>query len=144
MAGVTSGVSRTILRVANTKAALNDSSPWTAERPNHWIPDPSSLQWGQQSVSRSDAGRDQKGKMHVELQTRKRKLELSWSGVDFATTAEILQAVNAETFWVEYLDALTNTRVKKQFYVGDRTAPVHSYAENQRWYTTVSFNIIEV
>lgn len=82
--------------------------------------------------------------MHVELQTRKRKLELSWSGVDFATTAEILQAVNAETFWVEYLDALENKRVKKQFYVGDRTAPVHSYAENQRWYTTVSFNIIEV
>ena len=132
------------MRVANTKAALNDSSPWTAENPNHWIPDPSSLQWGLQSVSRSDAGRDQKGKMHVELQTRKRKIELSWSGVDFATVAEILQAVNAETFWVEYLDALTNTRVKKQFYVGDRTAPVHSYAENQRWYTTVSFNIIEV
>ena len=144
MAGVVSGVSRTILRVANSEAALSDSSPWTAENPNHWIPDPSSLQWGLQSVSRSDAGRDQKGKMHVELQTRKRKLELSWSGVDFATTAEILQAVNAETFWVEYLDALTNTRVKKKFYVGDRTAPVHSYAENQRWYTTVSFNIIEV
>lgn len=82
--------------------------------------------------------------MHVELQTRKRKIELSWSGVDFATTAEILQAVNAETFWVEYLDALENKRVKKQFYVGDRTAPVHSYVENQRWYTTVSFNIIEV
>ena len=142
MAGVVSGVSRTILRVANSKAALNDSSPWTAEHPNHWIPDPSSLQWGLQSVSRSDAGRDQKGKMHVELQTRKRKIELSWSGVDFATTAEILQAVNAETFWVEYMDALENKRVKKQFYVGDRTAPVHSYVENQRWYTTVSFNII--
>lgn len=82
--------------------------------------------------------------MHVELQTRKRKLELSWSGVDFATAAEILQAVNPETFQVTYLDALTNTTLTKRFYVGDRTAPVHSYVENQRWYTTVSFNIIEV
>lgn len=127
MAGVVSGVTRTLIKIDGK-----------------FIPDPSSLQWGLQSVSRSDAGRDQKGKMHVELQTRKRKLELSWSGVDFATTAEILQAVNAETFWVEYLDALENKRVKKQFYVGDRTAPVHSYAENQRWYTTLSFNIIEV
>ena len=127
MAGVVSGVTRTLIKIDGK-----------------FIPDPSSLQWGLQSVSRSDAGRDQKGKMHVELQTRKRKLELSWSGVDFATAAEILQAVNPETFWVEYLDALTNTRVKKKFYVGDRTAPVHSYAENQRWYTTVSFNIIEV
>ena len=127
MAGVVSGVTRTLIKIDGK-----------------FIPDPSSLQWGLQSVSRSDAGRDQKGKMHVELQTRKRKLELSWSGVDFATAAEILQAVDPETFWVEYLDALTNTRVKKKFYVGDRTAPVHSYAENQRWYTTVSFNIIEV
>ena len=127
MAGVVSGVSRTLLKVNGT-----------------FIPDPSSLQWGLQSVSRSDAGRDQKGKMHVELQTRKRKIELSWSGVDFATAAEILQAVNPETFEVTYLDALTNSTQTRTFYVGDRTAPVHSYVENQRWYTTVSFNIIEV
>lgn len=127
MAGVVSGVTRTLIKIDGK-----------------FIPDPSSLQWGLQSVSRSDAGRDQKGKMHVELQTRKRKLELSWSGVDFATAAEILQAVNPETFQVTYLDALTNTTLTKRFYVGDRTAPVHSYVENQRWYTTVSFNIIEV
>lgn len=127
MAGVVSGVTRTLIKIDGK-----------------FIPDPSSLQWGLQSVSRSDAGRDQKGKMHVELQTRKRKLELSWSGVDFATAAEILQAVNPETFQVTYLDALTNTTLTKRFYVGDRTAPVHSYVENQRWYTTLSFNIIEV
>lgn len=129
-------VSKTILKVATTKAGLDSSTAW--------IPDPSSLQWGIQSVSDSDAGRDLKGKMHVKLRTRKRKLELSWTGVDFATTSEILQAFNPETFWVEYLDAQTNTRLKKQFYVGDRTAPVHSYAVGHRWYTTVAFNIIEV
>lgn len=129
-------VSKTILKVATTKAGLDS--------PTAWIPDPSSLQWGIQSVSDSDAGRDLKGKMHVKLRTRKRKLELSWTGVDFATTSEILQAFNPETFWVEYLDAQTNTRLKKQFYVGDRTAPVHSYAVGHRWYTTVAFNIIEV
>lgn len=145
MAGVESGVSRTILRVANTKAALNDSSPWTAEHPNHWIPDPSSLQWGQQSVSRPDAGRDlQHGKMHVELKTRKIKLELSWSGIGFAEASEVLKAVQPETFWVEYHDTLENARLKKEFYVGDRSAPVHSYADGQQWYTTLSFNIIEV
>ena len=107
-----------------------------------WIPDPSSLQWGIQSVSDSNAGRTSDGKMHVNLITRKRKLELSWNGVDFDTASEILKAVNPETFNVTYLDALTNTRLTKEFYVGDRTAPVHSYG--YRWYTNVSFNIIEV
>ena len=82
--------------------------------------------------------------MHVELQTRKRKLELSWSGIGFAETAEVLQAVNPETFRVTYLDALTNTTQTRTFYVGDRSAPVHSYVEGNQWYTTLSFNIIEV
>ena len=127
MAGVESGVSRTLIKINGV-----------------FIPDPSSLQWGLQSVSRSDAGRDQKGKMHVELQTRKRKLELSWSGIGFAETAEVLQAVNPETFRVTYLDALTNTTQTRTFYVGDRSAPVHSYVEGNQWYTTLSFNIIEV
>lgn len=109
-----------------------------------WIPDPSVLQWGLQSVSDQNAGRTTDGKMHVNLITRKRKLELQWNGVDFATASEILRAVNPETFNVTYLDALTNTRLTKEFYVGDRTAPVYSYSDGYRWYSNVSFNIIEV
>lgn len=109
-----------------------------------YIPDPSSLQWGIQSVSDSNAGRTTDGKMHVNLITRKRKLELEWTGVSFAVAAEILQAVNPETFDVTYLDALTNTRLTKTFYVGDRTAPVYSYTDGYQWYSNVAFNIIEV
>lgn len=109
-----------------------------------WIPDPSSLQWGIQSVSDQNAGRTTDGKMHVNLITRKRKLELSWAGVSFEVASEILRAVNPETFNVTYLDALTNSRLTKEFYVGDRTAPVHSYHVGYRWYSNVNFNIIEV
>lgn len=108
-----------------------------------FIPDPSELQWGIQSVSDSDAGRDLKGKMHVKLRTRKRKLELKWSGIDFNATAEILNAVNPETFNVTYWDAQQNKNVTKKFYVGDRTAMVNSYVQGQRR-NDVAFNIIEV
>lgn len=109
-----------------------------------YIPDPSSLQWGIQSVSDSNAGRTMDGKMHVNLVTRKRKLELAWHGIDFATASEILKAVNPETFTVRYHDAQENARVTKTFYVGDRTAMVHSYHEGYRWYSDIAFNIIEV
>ena len=108
-----------------------------------FIPDPSELQWGIQSVSDSDAGRDLKGKMHVNLRTRKRKLELKWAGIDFAATKEVLQAVNPETFKVTYWDALLNKNVTKTFYVGDRTAMVNSYVQGQRR-NDIAFNIIEV
>lgn len=109
-----------------------------------YIPDPSSLQWGIQSVSDSNAGRSMDGKMHVNLVTRKRKLELSWNGVGFDTTSEILKAVNPETFTVQYMDAQTNKMETRRFYVGDRTAMVHSYSEGNSWYSNVAFNIIEV
>ena len=109
-----------------------------------WIPDPSSLQWGIQSVSDSNAGRTTDGLMHVNLITRKRKLELEWKGVSFSVASEILHAVNPETFNVTYLDALTNTRLTKKFYVGDRTAMVYSYTDGYKRYQNVSFNIIEV
>ena len=108
-----------------------------------FIPDPSELQWGIQSVSDSDAGRDLKGKMHVNLRTRQRKLELKWEGIDFAATKEVLQAVNPETFKVTYWDALLNKNVTKTFYVGDRTAMVNSYVQGQRR-NDIAFNIIEV
>ena len=108
-----------------------------------FIPDPAELQWGIQSVSASNAGRDMNGDMHVELVTRKIKLELKWKGIDFNATAEILKAVNPETFIVEYWDALENKMVPKRFYVGDRSAMVNSYVEGQRR-CDVAFNIIEV
>ena len=109
-----------------------------------WIPDPSSLQWGIQSVSDSNAGRTTDGLMHVNLITRKRKIELEWTGVSFAVASEILHAVNPETFNVTYLDALTNTRLTKKFYVGDRSAMVYSYSDGYKRYQNVAFNIIEV
>lgn len=108
-----------------------------------FIPDPSKLQWGIQSVSASNAGRSMDGKMHVELVTRKRKLELEWAGIDFAATAEILEAVKPETFDVTFWDAEENKNLTKTFYVGDRSAMVNSYVEGQRR-NDVKFNIIEV
>lgn len=108
-----------------------------------FIPDPSKLQWGIQSVSASNAGRSMDGKMHVELVTRKRKLELEWAGIDFAATAEILKAVKPETFNVTFWDAEENKNLTKTFYVGDRSAMVNSYVEGQRR-NDVKFNIIEV
>jgi len=109
-----------------------------------YIPNPSSLQWGIQSVSDSNAGRDMQGTMHVNVVTQKRKLELVWNAVDFTTASEILNAVNHETFNVTYRDALTNRMETRTFYVGDRSAPVYSYAVGHQWYSNITFNLIEV
>jgi hypothetical protein len=108
-----------------------------------FIPDPSEMQWGEQSVSDSNAGRDMNGDMHVNLINRKRKLELKWSGIDFATTSEVIKAVEPETFQVTFFDFKENKNVTKTFYVGDRTSTVKSFVSGYRR-CDVAFNIIEV
>lgn len=108
-----------------------------------FIPDPSEMQWGEQSVSDSNAGRDMSGNMHVNLITRKRKLELKWAGIDFATTSEVLKAVRPETFSVTFWDFEQNKNLTKTFYVGDRSSMVSSFAPGYRR-CDVAFNIIEV
>lgn len=107
--------------------------------------DPSEMSWGLQDVSSSEAGRTQDGKMQKMLITQKRKLNLTWNLPTAAETAEILSAFNHEYFYVQYHDALTNSLQTRQFYVGDRTAPVKWFnlpGKGTR-YTTLSFNIIE-
>lgn len=106
---------------------------------------PSTFEWGLQDVSDSDAGRDQAGLMYKNRITNKRKLTLGWAATTPEETAAILQAVQDEYFSVSYMDALTNSVQTRTFYCGDLKAPVHHWfdSSNNKYYTNVSFNLIE-
>ena len=108
--------------------------------------DPSSLEWGLQDISASDAGRvqDSGNTMYKMRLSQKRKLNITWTMPTCAQAAEILQAFNAEYFYVRYFDPMENAWNVRQFYAGDRSAPC-------KWvdimggtrFTTLSFTIIE-
>lgn len=109
------------------------------------IKPPSKFEWGLQDVSDADAGRDQAGTMYKNLITKKRKLNLSWSMTTPEETATLLQLFDPEYIEVSYMDALTNSIQTRTFYTGDKSAPVHHWFNfaNNKYYTEVSFNIIE-
>ena len=123
-----------ILKVGSSAAALADVTP-----------DPASISWGLQDVSASDAGRTQDGSMQKMLVTQKRKLTLSWSLLTPAQASAILQAFNAEYFYVRYLDWLSGAYEVRQFYAGDRSAPVQwiNVPGRADRAASVSFDIIE-
>ena len=108
--------------------------------------DPSSLEWGLQDISSSDAGRvqDSGNTMYKMRLSQKRKLNITWTMPNRGQASEILQAFNAEYFYVRYFDPMENAWNVRQFYAGDRSAPF-------KWVdimggtrlTTLSFNIIE-
>lgn len=102
---------------------------------------PSAYQYDLQDVSASNAGRTEDGKMHKERIGQCVKLELRWDYIPSADVAVILQAFNPEYFDVTYLDAKSGTYQTKEFYAGDRTAPMYN-AKLGLW-TNLTFNIIE-
>lgn len=107
------------------------------------IPCPSVFNWGLQDVSDSEAGRDQTAKMYKNRIAQKRKINLSWNGVRPDKIKTILQAFQPEYVMVEYFDPLEGEVVTREFYTGDKEAPVQQWTGISKLYTNVSFNIIE-
>lgn len=85
--------------------------------------------------------RNANGDMLRDRVTTKRKISCKW---DYLTTEQmsyLLTLVKPVFFTVEYLDPETGTVLTKTFYVGDRSAPVYSYALGL--WTDLSMNFIE-
>lgn len=108
-------------------------------------PDPSSLEWGLQDVSGSDAGRvmDSTATMYKQRLCQKRKLKCTWAQPTAAQVAAILQAVNPEYIYVRYWDAMDGCMETRCFYVGDRSAPLQYVWVSGTRYKTLRFDLIE-
>ena len=109
--------------------------------------DPSSLQWGLQDISHSDAGRvqDAGNTMYKMRTSQKRKLMITWTMPTPTQASEILTAFNREYFYVKYFDPMENGWNIREFYAGDRTAPFKWFNLDRKGtrFTTLSFDIIE-
>lgn len=109
--------------------------------------DPYKMDWGLQDVSTGTAGRtlDANCTMHKERITQKRKLSLAWRMLDESDISAILTMFNPEYIYVRYWDAMDGKYEVRQFYVGDRSAPLKWF---KTWtgtrYEELSFDIIEV
>lgn len=109
--------------------------------------DPSSMEFGLQDISAADAGRvqDAGNTMYKMRTSQKRKLKLSWNNPTAAKVSEILKAFNPEYVYVKYHDAMENAWQVRQFYVGDRSAPLKWFGLDGKGtrYSKLSFDIIE-
>jgi hypothetical protein len=112
------------------------------------IKDPSSMNWGISDLSSDESGRSANdGKMTKDVVAQKIKLDLAWNNPTASEVSAILKSVSYKTkgsyFNVTYHDAEENAMLTKEFYVGDRSAPMKYKNVNGTVYSTLSFNIIE-
>lgn len=102
---------------------------------------PSKYQWKLQDISASDAGRTEDTVMDKHRIGQCVKLELEWQNIKPEVASDILTKFNPEYITVCYLDAMTGKYETKEFYVGDRSAPL--YNSKLGIWSNVAFNIIE-
>lgn len=107
------------------------------------IKTPSVFNYSLQDVSDSASGRTLDALMHKNRIAQKIKISLSWNSPTPDETSAILKAFNPEYIMVKYPDAKENQYVTKEFYVGDRSAPIKIWAIGNKRYSQVSFDIIE-
>lgn len=124
-------MSEVLIKVGTTQQNLVD------------MPNPSKCEWSLQDVSIGDSGRDDTGYMYKGRITQKVKLALAWNAVTPSVASTILQAFNPEYIYIRYFDAMTNAYQIKEFYTGDRKAPVKQWFGDSKLYESISFDVIE-
>ena len=124
----------------------NNPIAWVGSS-GHTIKCPSVFQVEIEDISKADAGRVESGKMYKNRLTdssgnpvQARSISLEWHYLTTAEVASILSAFNPEYISIRYLDPLVGGYTTKEFYVGNRSAPMYNCARD-RW-TNLSFNII--
>lgn len=106
--------------------------------------DPSDMDFGRQSVSAPDAGRDLTGLMHSMKIAEKETITVSWNYPRPEIVQSALTAVEQyEYFSVKYPDEKTGNYVTKTFYVGDRSISTERWSSKQKLYRKMSFKLIE-
>lgn len=107
------------------------------------VKDPSSLTWGLQDISTSEAGRTDDVIMHKCRVGDKRKLGLGWQNIKPAEAAKILTQFEDEYFRLTYPDVATNSMQTRTFYRGDITAPFKWWYRYGKFYSELSFEVVE-
>lgn len=106
--------------------------------------DPSVMDFGRQSISAPDAGRDLTGLMHSMKIGEKETISLAWNYPRPEIVQSALAAVEQyEYFSVKYPDEKTGNYVTKTFYVGDRSISTERWNSKQKLYSKLSFKLIE-
>lgn len=110
------------------------------------IATPSEFSVGVQDISKAE--RIANGDIKIERIATKVKLEMSWNYLTASKLSVLLKSVQGSkrnpTFPVEYWDPTEAMVLRKQFYVGDRTAGMHMIKDGRPVYVGVAFNLIEV
>lgn len=92
----------------------------------------------------TEAERNSKGTMFIELIATKYKLECTWSYLTQEQMTKVLNAIKSITFTIAFIDPQSGSEKTISVYKGDRTIPVLNYIDGVPKYKGFKVNFIEL
>lgn len=106
------------------------------------MPTPTEMTVNVMDLSKAD--RNANGTMLLERIATKQKLQCKWSALYDIDLSKILSAISPTTYYVTYIDPVTNSSTTKNMYCGDRSAGYITYQNNRALYKDFSVDFIEI
>ena len=107
------------------------------------VPQPAEVVYNRYDLDSEDSFRSLSGEMQRDRVAVKVKLECRWNGLTSAQMSQLLKAMDDVFFEITYFDPFEGGTLTKTFYVGDRSAPIYSIANNKVIFKSFSANFIE-
>lgn len=88
---------------------------------------PKELSVSIQTLDSGSSGRNANGTMVRDIIAKKTKLDVKWGPLNISEVSLILRLIDRPSFSIRYFDPQEGGMLTKQFYCGDRSAPVYSW-----------------
>lgn len=92
----------------------------------------------------SKADRNANGSMVLERIATKQKLQCKWSYITDYDLSKVLTAIKSTSYYVTYIDPVTNSWTTRNMYCGDRASGYITYQNNTVAYKDFSVDFIEM
>jgi hypothetical protein len=106
------------------------------------MPTPTELTVSVQDLSKAD--RNANGTMVIERIATKLKLACKWSYISDYDLSKVLTAISPTTYYITFVDPVTNSWTTRNMYCGDRSAGYISFQNNTAMYKDFSVDFIEI
>ena len=107
------------------------------------VTQPAEVTYNRYDLDSEDSFRSLSGEMQRDRIAVKVKLECRWNALNAQQMSQLLRAMDAVFFDINYFDPYQGGYTTKTFYVGDRSTPVYSIANGKIIYKSFSANFIE-
>lgn len=104
------------------------------------------LQWSRENTNAEDAGRDESERMHPNVTSHQRKMELTMGPMDFATAQQLEQDLEGgdDGVTVVYPDIHDGLATTRQFYNTSIEAAQEIFVNNNVMIDNVKFSLISI